>query len=399
MKKIPLNSLCLLFTNSNDIRKKVERKFLKHEVITLFDIKNEILGPGYWPNYDYHIMQEFQNRIKTKLNVGRRVLVSDSIMTKSNRIDIARLAKYHNIPIFYIFSHSDIKKSKLDEGIKHGDYLAEIINLDLGMDQFELIKPYNKFNLEQEAKTRGYHGITLIPDIHGMKESAISAITWAKQQNNLIIFLGDIIDYGPSNKECVDLVYDLVIRGQALNIIGNHEFKIFKWLQNEYLNADYFLNISKGNQVTINELEGRNERERQEFLIKMSALFAHGSYHLRINQNVAIAHAGYNNSLFSNTYQYPKGSEEKLLIFGQINTNKRTADDKPTTVYNWVDELEEGKTVFVGHNIRSYANAYEQIGVNGARVIFLDTGCGKGGPLSTADISLSPVKLRNFNRH
>jgi hypothetical protein len=45
-----------------------------------------------------------------------------------------------------------------------------------------------------------------------------------KHRTRKAIFVGDYIDKGPQSKECVQLVRDMVIAGNAIAIPGNHEF-------------------------------------------------------------------------------------------------------------------------------------------------------------------------------
>ena len=44
-----------------------------------------------------------------------------------------------------------------------------------------------------------------------------------------IVCLGDIIDRGPRIRESLHIVYDMVRAGQALCLMGNHEFNALGW--------------------------------------------------------------------------------------------------------------------------------------------------------------------------
>jgi hypothetical protein len=44
------------------------------------------------------------------------------------------------------------------------------------------------------------------------------------------VFLGDIIDRGPRIREALHIVHDMVEAGQALCIMGNHEFNALGWV-------------------------------------------------------------------------------------------------------------------------------------------------------------------------
>jgi hypothetical protein len=45
----------------------------------------------------------------------------------------------------------------------------------------------------------------------------------------MAVFLGDIIDRGPRIREALHIVHDMVEAGQALCIMGNHEFNALGW--------------------------------------------------------------------------------------------------------------------------------------------------------------------------
>ena len=77
---------------------------------------------------------------------------------------------------------------------------------------------------------------TIIPDIH----ADFSRLEWSIKQarsGNQIIFLGDLIDAGKNVKSPVDLqvlqyVRELIDRGKALSILGNHELNAILFHRN-----------------------------------------------------------------------------------------------------------------------------------------------------------------------
>ncbi len=81
-------------------------------------------------------------------------------------------------------------------------------------------------------------GYDLIGDIHGCGHALARLLdqlgyhlqggVW-RHPRRQVIFLGDIIDRGPHIREALHLVYDMVDRGQAYCIMGNHEFNALGW--------------------------------------------------------------------------------------------------------------------------------------------------------------------------
>lgn len=81
-------------------------------------------------------------------------------------------------------------------------------------------------------------GYDLIGDIHGCAKTLerlldilgyrLQAGVWRHPQR-MAIFLGDLVDRGPRIRETLHLVRDMVSAGQALCIMGNHEFNALGW--------------------------------------------------------------------------------------------------------------------------------------------------------------------------
>lgn len=78
----------------------------------------------------------------------------------------------------------------------------------------------------------------LIGDVHGCAHSLeclLERLGYRKQagvwrhRRRLTVFLGDIIDRGPRIREALHLVRDMVEAGQAVCIMGNHEFSALGW--------------------------------------------------------------------------------------------------------------------------------------------------------------------------
>jgi hypothetical protein len=76
-------------------------------------------------------------------------------------------------------------------------------------------------------------GYDIIGDVHGQADKLVALLTglgyrerdgaWRHAERSAI-FVGDLIDRGPKQRETVDLVRRMVDRGSALAILGNHEF-------------------------------------------------------------------------------------------------------------------------------------------------------------------------------
>ncbi|NBA94292.1 metallophosphoesterase [Pseudomonas sp. R5(2019)] len=78
----------------------------------------------------------------------------------------------------------------------------------------------------------------LIGDVHGCAntlERLLDTLGYQRQAGvwrhpqRQALFLGDIIDRGPRIREALHIVHDMVEAGQALCIMGNHEFNALGW--------------------------------------------------------------------------------------------------------------------------------------------------------------------------
>ncbi|UVE16467.1 metallophosphoesterase [Pseudomonas sp. LS44] len=78
----------------------------------------------------------------------------------------------------------------------------------------------------------------VIGDVHGCArtlELLLETLGYRRQSGvwrhpqRMALFLGDIIDRGPRIREALHLVHDMVNAGQALCIMGNHEFNALGW--------------------------------------------------------------------------------------------------------------------------------------------------------------------------
>lgn len=81
-------------------------------------------------------------------------------------------------------------------------------------------------------------GYDLIGDVHGCGRSLgrlLEQMGYSRQggiwrhPRRMALFLGDIIDRGPRIREALHMVHDMVEAGQALCIMGNHEYNALGW--------------------------------------------------------------------------------------------------------------------------------------------------------------------------
>ena len=67
-------------------------------------------------------------------------------------------------------------------------------------------------------------GFLVVGDVHGSYQELCELLNRSEALNRFIVFLGDIIDRGPLQKETFNLVKKLTDEGKASCIMGNHEY-------------------------------------------------------------------------------------------------------------------------------------------------------------------------------
>ena len=408
MKTIPLNSLVLLIKPLGcSFPKEINEQFSDHEILSIEKIRYDIIGDSKRKDINNYAYKELYEKIDIKLKLGERVVVSSSLLKSNDRKEINEIAHKYGISIFYLIynesleyklSNNTISSSIVETQEKifnenewqilRGDNVAEII--DLRFRKFSCINKIQKnHNIIDLIKLKNKNGLTVVGDIHGSLDSLKSAINWAKSRNHFLLFLGDIIDYGPKPVECIDLIYETMIRGECCMVLGNHEIKI-----KNYLLSQNNINLSEGNIITINKINELTEYQKSCWIHRFLTVFSYSRNHW-IGQNVLFTHAAAEPEMFlMNSHRLSsKNNLSKMATFGEISNEKRSE--------SWIDRIPSNKIVIVGHTIQDYYHPKTINTNNNSKVVFLDTGCGKGGSLSSCDLKIKNgnLEIKNFNKH
>lgn len=245
-----------------------------------------------------------------------------------------------------------------------------------------------------EYISSSYDGMLVIADVHGDYESFMKARTYARGENLFLMSLGDLVDRGNNPFEVVKTMHSDMQDARAGFTVGNHD--------------DKFVRYAKGANVKFsrdgrNTLDAVGESRMQEFLDMYTAIaedtFLAGLFHQF--SDITLVHAASHPSVWENPDVIGKTAKSRFLV-GET-TGKLDADGYPERLYNWVNEIPMGKTVIVGHDRMPIHNKHITepmivTNTSGGKVVFLDTGCGKGGFLSGAVVSHSKSKfnLENF---
>ncbi len=395
-KLIPLHSLVIAVgPDAVNRAETVKNYFWDHEIISAEEVCDSLVGFRTRPDLNPVIFAEIRHRIALKLSLGERVVVDAPNLRREDRLSLARIASESGVPVFYLlcdpgtFAPGLSRFQAAEKDLLRGDGVAEVIDW-----RIHTPKPVLKVKPSFHDLRHNWGGITVIGDVHGMYSSMLDAIAWARARNHYVIFLGDVIDYGPDTLDVADEVYRLIMRGGGEIILGNHERKIARWAA-QMEQGRSSVRLSDGNRVTTNALTDLGPHQRKRWLGRFKGLCAHAQLSHRI-MNVTFAHAGVHPGFWDKSVS-PR-DHESWSLFGEFESPETSS--RPSPQYTWVDAIPAGETVIVGHNIRSNT-PMKVTNAKGGTAIFLDTGSGKGGPLSSADLKCDENGLRveNFNRY
>jgi hypothetical protein len=349
---IPLHAL--VFTHEAD-------RYPDHERLDLLTLGEQLVGPDRRSDLAGIIYGELRHRITLKLSLGERVVLQFDAFTSDQRRSLAALAQSQGASV--IETHTD--------------------------ETIHLVHALPRVDVQAALMAQGWQGITVIGDVHGDLARLEVALNWAHTRQHFVWLLGDVLDYGPQSLATADRAHQAVMTGDAAIVLANHERKIARWLDRS---SDH-LRISEGNKVTINALEGLSPKERAQWIGRFRAMLAHTALMQQIG-SVMIMHAAAHPSLWETP---DPQAIEQFALYGEADHS----DGRYRRAHRWVDAVPEGTTVIVGHDIVS---RYPMIvtGQRGGQVVFLDTGCGKGGQLSSADLRFSTtdlLRLECFKTH
>lgn len=358
--------------------------FPDYEIVSSRQIYHELFGDSSRNDMNSVVFAELKRRVALKLDLGERVVVDAPNLRREDRFGFARHGVEVGVPIFYAITDApedDKRLEHVERDIFRGDGMADVVDL---RHETPIVVP------RQPVEPDTWKGITVIADVHGRLQPLLAAIGWAKARGHYIVFLGDILDYGPDSLETVEEVYRLVMRGEAELVLGNHERKIMRWIEDPDRQR-----LSDGNRVTTDAIENLGPRARKRWIGRFRGLYHHG-HHLRRFRNIVMTHAAVHPNYWTGT-----ASRRDLNLWAMFGEFIRDDSGDFSRRYGWTEKVPADATVIVGHDIRSTEKPMTLTSDLGGKTIFLDTGSGKGGRLSSVDLFLrdETYRIENFNMY
>lgn len=227
-----------------------------------------------------------------------------------------------------------------------------------------------------------FDGMLVVGDVHGDYNSFKRARDYAISENLLLMSLGDLVDRGRQPYEVIQSMFEMMYNGRAAFTIGNHDDKHVRFINGSKVSFSYDAKTT---------LEDVGEDRLAEYSSMYKAIvedkLLSGLFHTF--GDFSLVHAASHPRIWKGGMSK---SEEKtaktMFLVGETNGEKYD-DGYPVRLYDWVNEVPTGKTVIVGHDKQPIYNKLIEKPMQitnaiGGKVIFMDTGCGKGGFLTGA---------------
>jgi protein phosphatase len=179
-------------------------------------------------------------------------------------------------------------------------------------------------------------------------------------ENRRVIFLGDLVDRGPRSPDVLRLVSSMMADGQAYCVLGNHDFKLRRWLEGRDVK------ISHGLEDTILQLQ----TQPAGFAESMEIFLGRLPTHIVLDAGrLVVAHAGLREDLHNTS----SGKERSFALYGDT-TGERDSYGLPIRL-DWASDYAGAAAVVYGHMA-----VFDAVWVN--NTICIDTGCVFGGRLT-----------------
>ncbi len=194
-----------------------------------------------------------------------------------------------------------------------------------------------------------------------------------RSSNRQLIFVGDLVDRGPSSDGVLELLINLYDQRLVTVLLGNHDEKLRKYLHR----GEQSMRAGQMLTATLAQLEPRGEAflgRVKDFLEQLPYRFADG--------DLLVVHGAVLPTDRENLDQLTDKqlkSEKAWALYGQVAGI--TADGFPIRLQDWARTYSGPySTIVRGHSVVDDVETI--VSLSGARIVNVDTGCAYGGMLS-----------------
>lgn len=179
-------------------------------------------------------------------------------------------------------------------------------------------------------------------------------------EGRIAFFVGDITDRGPRNVDALRLVMGMCAEGSGRCVMGNHDFKLEKWIRGKAVT------LTHGLELTVAELEQRSPELRASVRKFIDGLRSHAWL---ADGKLVIAHAG----LKEEMHGRGSGTVRSFAMFGET-TGEVDEFGLPVRL-DWARNYKGEADVVYGHTPMPEAEWLNN-------TMCIDTGCVFGGKLT-----------------
>lgn len=392
------------------------RQFDQHEFIIPSVVAHNLIGGQIRYDKDQLVMDEINHMVESKLRAGGRAVVCDTNLKAKRRLELKAIGDKYHAKIIYLVVDRDITEKRAccpsshnpkgldmvqithdifqryESAILSGDSNKTVTVIDSRKSHLNVIHPLPRVDPLIDLKSRGFSKIRVIPDVHGNLAGLIS-ILGTVSPDMFLVFLGDIVDYGPDSWKCVEFIHELVTTGRAIMLRGNHDRKMVRFIEQRMSSESFSGNISHGMRVTVDQWDRFSYTTRTAMGHRFLSLVDLSPDWLQLG-NWMFAHAAVSSAMINNPqFRATKdSSNETTALYGETNGEVDEVG-KPVRTYEWTFRIPDPYSAMVGHQIRSLSDPVIQCIPNGGKVVFLDTGSSKyiddiSGRLSYCDFDI-----------
>ncbi len=222
---------------------------------------------------------------------------------------------------------------------------------------------------------RTEHGpFDVIGDVHGCLDELIELMTTLGYQvernetefsvvppeGRRLVFLGDLVDRGPSTPDVLRLVMTMTAANQAVCVPGNHDMKLMKALKGRNVQ------LTHGLAESMEQLAHEPEEFREQVAKFLDGLVSHYVFD---DGKLVVAHAGMKESMQGRG----SGKVRDFALYGE--TTGETDEFGLPVRYNWSSDYRGKALVVYGHTPTP-----DPLWLN--NTVNIDTGCVFGGRLT-----------------
>ena len=250
--------------------------------------------------------------LEVRLRLGRMTVVDATNLDADGRAAIKRIGRTARLPVHLVTITGDrallTQRNAERSRSVPAAVLFEQINTMLGLpatlekERWDAIHTVDAATIDsmQVARValppmrwdeRGPFDI--VGDVHGCLdelEALLTVLGYADgrhPEGRRLVFLGDLVDRGPASVGVLRLVLPWLEDGRALFVPGNHDDKLWRWLQGRNVSA------TGGLATTIAEWERLGESEDRSLRARFDRLMTDASPYLWLDAGaLLVSHAG-----------------------------------------------------------------------------------------------------------